>query len=172
MDDPSNVPGTNQACPWDKPTLSLFYPGTNPVCPRDKPSLFLGQSWGQRVADKSLRVQSLCAFFACYFRFVNLVSEDCNYNYMYEALAELILHNCNSPCGKPSDTIAPQTSKRTYRSSKWHYRQRKIIFALFKRFIADTDTDADEMFFGINFRSRCRQSWSLHFEGGRTADKN
>ena len=47
-----NVLGTNQVCPWDKPTLaqgqtqvfSCFYtgeaqfvPGTNPVCPWDNP---------------------------------------------------------------------------------------------------------------------------------------
>ena len=35
------------------------------------------------------------------------------------------------------------------RSSKWHYRQRKIIFALFMRFIVDADTDEND--FGINF---------------------
>ena len=35
------------------------------------------------------------------------------------------------------------------RSSKWHYRQRKIIFELIMHFIADTDTD--ENCFGINF---------------------
>ena len=36
-----------------------------------------------------------------------------------------------------------------YRSSKWHYRQRKIIFELILHFIADTDTD--EYYSGINF---------------------
>ena len=36
---------------------------------------------------------------------------------------------------------------RTYRSSKWHYRQRKIIFELIMHFIADTDTDEND--FGI-----------------------
>ena len=36
-----------------------------------------------------------------------------------------------------------------YRSSKWHYRQRKIIFELIMHFIADTDTD--EYSFGYNF---------------------
>ena len=36
-----------------------------------------------------------------------------------------------------------------YRSSKWHYRQRKIIFELIMHIIADTDTD--ENYFGINF---------------------
>ena len=36
-----------------------------------------------------------------------------------------------------------------YRSSKWHYRQRRIIFELFMHFIADTDTD--ENYFEINF---------------------
>ena len=38
---------------------------------------------------------------------------------------------------------------RPYRSSKWHHRQRKIIFELFMHFIADTDTD--ENYFEINF---------------------
>ena len=36
-----------------------------------------------------------------------------------------------------------------YRSSKWHYRQRKNIFELIMHFIADTD--ADEYSFGNNF---------------------
>ena len=36
-----------------------------------------------------------------------------------------------------------------YRSSKWHYRQRKIILELIMHFIADTDTD--ENYSGINF---------------------
>ena len=37
-----------------------------------------------------------------------------------------------------------------YRSSKWHYRQRKLILELITMlFIADTDTDKN--YFGINF---------------------
>ena len=36
-----------------------------------------------------------------------------------------------------------------YRSSKWHYRQRKIILELIMHFIADTDTDPND--FRINF---------------------
>ena len=42
-----------------------------------------------------------------------------------------------------------QGSLCAYRSSKWHYRQRKIIFELIMHFIADTDTD--KYYFGINF---------------------
>ena len=36
-------------------------------------------------------------------------------------------------------------------------------------FVADTDTD--ENYFGLIFRSRYRYSCSLQFEGGHTADK-
>ena len=36
-----------------------------------------------------------------------------------------------------------------YRSSKWHYRERKFICGVMKHFIADTD--ADETCFGIHF---------------------
>ena len=32
-----------------------------------------------------------------------------------------------------------------YRSSKWHYRQRKMIFELIMHFIADTDTDKNDL---------------------------
>ena len=59
---------------------------------------------------------------------------------------------------------------KKYRSSKWHYRQRKIIFELIMHFIADTDTDI--IYFGIIFCSRCRHSCSLQFWGGRIADRN
>ena len=46
----------------------------------------------------------------------------------------------------------------------------KIIFELIRQFIADPDTDQN--YFGINFRSRYRHSWSLQFGGGRIADEN
>ena len=57
-----------------------------------------------------------------------------------------------------------------YRSSKWHYRQRKILFELNMHFIADTDTD--ENYFGIVFCSRYRNSCSLQARGGGIADQN
>ena len=45
----------------------------------------------------------------------------------------------------------PKTTKvrQKYRSSKWHCRQRKIIFELIMHFVADTDTDENS--FGIYF---------------------
>ena len=48
--------------------------------------------------------------------------------------------------------------------SKWHYRQRKIIFELIMHFIADTDTDENylEFFFGSRYRDSC----SLQLGGG------
>ena len=42
--------------------------------------------------------------------------------------------------------------KNPYHSSKWHYRQSKIIFELILLFIADTDTDENK--FGIHFSLR------------------
>ena len=57
-----------------------------------------------------------------------------------------------------------------YRSSKWHYRQRKIFFELIMHFIADTDTD--ENYLELIFRSRCRHSCSSQFWGSRIADNN
>ena len=44
----------------------------------------------------------------------------------------------------------PQGTQGTYRSSKWHYRQRKSIFELIMHFIADTDADENDV--GIRFR--------------------
>ena len=44
---------------------------------------------------------------------------------------------------------SPDRVPKHDRSSKWHYRQRKIIFELIVLFIADTDTD--ENYLGINF---------------------
>ena len=40
---------------------------------------------------------------ATIFVFGNELSEDCNYNYVFESLAELILEKCHSSWGKPSD---------------------------------------------------------------------
>ena len=34
---------------------------------------------------------------------VNRLSEEYNYNSMFESLAEFILQSCNTSCGKPSD---------------------------------------------------------------------
>ena len=51
-----------------------------------------------------------------------------------------------------------------YRSSKWHYRQIKVIFELIMCFIADTDTDKN--YFGIHFHSRYRHSCYLQLGGG------
>ena len=45
--------------------------------------------------------------------------------------------------------ILGKTNSWEYRSSKWHYRQRKIIFELIMHFVADTD--AAENYFGVNF---------------------
>ena len=54
--------------------------------------------------------------------------------------------------------------KGYYRSSKWHYKQRKHIFELIMHFIADTDTD--KIYLGdLFFRSRCRHSCSLQLGG-------
>ena len=39
--------------------------------------------------------------------------------------------------------------QKDYRSSKWHYRQRKNILEIIVHFVADTDTDED--YFGMNF---------------------
>ena len=61
----------------------------------------------------------------------------------------------NVPCTVLLDAASktlpddPPERVKKYRSSKWHYRQRKIISELFMHFIADTDTD--ENYFEINF---------------------
>ena len=55
-------------------------------------------------------------------------------------------------------------AEENYRSSKWHYRQRKIIFELIMHFIADADTD--ENYLEFIFGSRYRDSCSLQPGGG------
>ena len=45
------------------------------------------------------------------------------------------------------------------------YRQRKFVFELIMPFVADTDTDENDL--GINFLSRCRDSCSLLLGGGQ-----
>ena len=60
-----------------------------------------------------------------------------------------------SPAGRVEAFILARTAlwhiifTYEYRSSKWHYRQIKMIFKLIMHFIADTD--ADENYFGIDF---------------------
>ena len=79
--------------------------------------------------------------------------------------------NLGTPFWHPKmDFWGPSWSPSGYRPSKWHYRQRKIIFELIMHFIADTDTD--ENYLELIFRSRCRHSCSLQFWGGRIADRN
>ena len=56
-------------------------------------------------------------------------------------------------------------------ASRWHCRQRKIIFDLFVHFIADTDTD--ENCFEINFSWQIQIQWFFAVRGGgHIADKN
>ena len=114
--------------------------------------------------SKSLCKKTSCAFFVPYWRekanpWTRVVSQKAKRrgldskmllpNYMM-AKSSKSSHWAFGPVYLAIKIIVRCRSNRfcQYRSSKWHYRQRKIIFELIMHFIADTD--ADKNYFGMN----------------------